>query len=379
MLFDSSIRRELTRTFSATLFVLLIIVLTMMLIKSLNIANKGQVNPSEVTLVMGYMSLAYLPSILSLSLFISIVYTLSRMYRDSEMDIWFAAGQGLVRFIKPTLQFALPVVVVITVLSLVGWPWANAQSEQLVKSYQNRGDIERIAPGRFQESQNGSRVFYIDNNDKASAAEGVSNASRLFVFAQEPNKDIVISAATGRVEIRGDHRYAILNNGQATEIHPDRSLNISNFQEYGARIGNKPVDVTSTNLRDPSTLAQIRPRTVSTQDLLSISDPRFQGELGWRLGLALSSLNFVLLALAATRVNPRSGRSGSLIVALLLFAAYFNLLNFGQNWVASGKTSLLQMLMALHGGVFILCTLWLYKRHFNWSWGSWLRRTRSAR
>ena len=91
MLFDSSIRRELTRTFGATLFVLLIIVLTMMLIRTLNFANKGTVDPSEVSLVLGFTVLAYFPTILTLSLFISIVYTLSRMYRDSEMDVWFSA------------------------------------------------------------------------------------------------------------------------------------------------------------------------------------------------------------------------------------------------------------------------------------------------
>ncbi|MBC7683556.1 MAG: LptF/LptG family permease, partial [Ferruginibacter sp.] len=96
MLFHSSIRKELARGFGATLVALITIVMTMMLIRTLGQAAKGSVNPSEVMMVLGYTVLGYLPTILTLSLFVAIVSTLSRMYSDSEMVIWFASGQGLV-------------------------------------------------------------------------------------------------------------------------------------------------------------------------------------------------------------------------------------------------------------------------------------------
>jgi lipopolysaccharide export system permease protein len=73
MLFHSSLRKELSRSFGATLVVLSTIVMTMMLIRTLGLASKGSVNPSEVFLVMGFTVLGYMPSILSLSLFIAIV------------------------------------------------------------------------------------------------------------------------------------------------------------------------------------------------------------------------------------------------------------------------------------------------------------------
>jgi lipopolysaccharide export system permease protein len=74
--------------------VLVTIVMTMMLIRTLGLAAKGSVNPQEVMMVMAYTVLGYLPTILSLSLFIAIVGTLSRMYRDSEMVIWFSSRPG---------------------------------------------------------------------------------------------------------------------------------------------------------------------------------------------------------------------------------------------------------------------------------------------
>ena len=55
MLFDSSIRKELARSFGATLVVLVTVVMTMMLIRTLGQASKGSVSPSDVMLVMGYV------------------------------------------------------------------------------------------------------------------------------------------------------------------------------------------------------------------------------------------------------------------------------------------------------------------------------------
>ena len=76
MLFDSSLRRELARTFGATLVVLLTIVMTMLLVRTLSLAASDIVEPRDVVLVLGYTTLGHLATILILSLFVSIVVTL---------------------------------------------------------------------------------------------------------------------------------------------------------------------------------------------------------------------------------------------------------------------------------------------------------------
>src|SRR3990167_732252 len=102
MLFHSSLRTELARSFGATLVVLLTIVLTMLLIRTLGLASKGSVNPEEIMLVLGYTVLGYTQTILTLALFIAIVSTLARMYRDSEMIIWFSSGRRVFFIDKDT-------------------------------------------------------------------------------------------------------------------------------------------------------------------------------------------------------------------------------------------------------------------------------------
>jgi lipopolysaccharide export system permease protein len=88
--------------------------------------------------------------------------------------------------------------------------------------------------------------------------------------------------------------------------------------------------------------------------------------LSWRLGMALTAFNFVLLAVAVSTSNPRAGKSGNLMFLLFAFVVYYNLLNMGQSWVMSQKVHWLDMMVWMHGGVFALSSLWLAKRHFNW-------------
>src|SRR4029453_4604021 len=125
MLFDSTLRKELARGFGATLVVILTIVITMMLIRVLGQAANGVGAPTDWLLLMGYTGLTHLPTILALSLFVAIVVTLGRMYRDSEMAIWFSSGVSLQRFVRPVLRTSWPVLLVVGVLMAFVWPWGN--------------------------------------------------------------------------------------------------------------------------------------------------------------------------------------------------------------------------------------------------------------
>jgi lipopolysaccharide export system permease protein len=75
----------------------------------------------------------------------------------------------------------------------------------------------------------------------------------------------------------------------------------------------------------------------------------------------------VMIAVAVSSVNPRAGRSGNLVFALFAFVLYYNLLNLGQTWIASGRTTFGGFLLALHGGVALGGMLWLAQQHNNWS------------
>ncbi len=353
MLFHSSLRKELARSFGATLVVLITIVMTMTLIRTLSQASKGSVNPQEVMMVMGYTVLGYLPPILTLSLFIAIVGTLSRMYRDSEMVIWFAAGRGLSALIRPLLMFAWPVLLVVALLGLVGWPWANQQIGALKERYGSRGDLERVSPGQFQESASGTRVFFLDKDSPDN-----KSGRNVFIATSEKGRETVTSAREGQVVTQGDSQFLLLSNGQRMERRADRpgELKVTEFEELGNRVGAAAL---AHGGDAPS-------RAVDTLKLLRERTPLYMGELSWRIGLVLATLNFVIIAITVSSVNPRATRSGNMLFALFAFVLYYNLLNIGQSWVASGRFQALPFMAVLHGGVLLASLAWLAKQHNNW-------------
>lgn len=364
MLFHSSIRKELARSFGATLVVLFTIVLTMLLIRTLGAASQGSVNPEEVMLVLGYTVIGRTPTILTLALFIAVVFTLSRMYRDSEMIIWFSSGRSLGGFLGPVLRFAWPILLTITVMVFFVWPWANQQTDELRARFEQRGDLERIAPGQFQESSNGRRVFFIDK-DTADGTEG----RNVFIASTEPDgSETVTSARSGRIDWVDDRQFLLLNNGQRLETSTQAALKVSEFEEYGTQIGNAT----------PGARATQPLKARSTWTLLTQPDQLNLSELGWRIGMALTAFNFVLVALATTTGNPRAGRGGNLFFTLFTFVFYYNLLNIGQSWVAQGLVGLLPFMLLLHGGVMLAALTWLYKRHHGISLRSWQASSRKS-
>ena len=352
MLFQSSLRRELARSFGATVVVLITIVMTIVLIRTLGQASKGFINPQDVMLFMAYSALGRLPTILTLALFISIVSALSRMYRDSEMVVWFTSGQSLASFLKPMFRFAWPVLVVVALSALFVWPWANQQTKNMQIRYQQRSDLDRVAPGQFQESSSGNRVFFIDRD-----ATDKKDSANVFIASTDKAKNSVTTAQSGRVEQRDQAQFLLLSNGQRLEnnvLQP--GLKLSEFEEYGTKTGD------ASSLGESPNEAKL----LSTRDLIKNLTRGNLSELAWRVGLALSAINFVVLAVALASVNPRGGRSGNILFVLLLFVVYNNLLNLGQSWIALGIVSFSVFLTVLHGGVLLLATAWLAKGHYNW-------------
>lgn len=348
MLFDSTLRRDLARSFGATLIVIMTIVITMFLIRTLGQAAGGSVAAQDVALLLGYVALENLPTILSLSLFIAVVTTLTRMYRDSEMVIWFASGVSLLRFVAPVLRLTAPLLVLTALLALFVWPWGNRQIAELKDRYQRRSDVSRVAPGQFQSSADGKRVFFIDRDP----GEG-NSARNVFVLERRQDAESVTSARSGRVEFDGDQRFVVLEQGQRSD------LNLANGERKQAQFDSYRVlagDVVSGDAND------LPPKARSTWELLTQPSNRHFGELAWRVGLAIGGVNLVLLAIGLSAANPRRPGSWNLLFALLAFVVYFNLLNLSQAWVASGRLTIGPVLLLVHGGGFALAITLLWWR-----------------
>jgi lipopolysaccharide export system permease protein len=348
MLFDSTLRRDLARSFGATLVVLLTIVLTMMLIRTLGQAAIGRVAPQDVVLLLGYAALGHLPTMLALSLFIAVVATLGRMYRDSEMAIWFASGIGLSRFVGPVLRTGWPVLLVIGLLALFVWPWVNQRGTELRERFERRSDLSRVAPGQFQTSSDGRRVFFIERDSQDGRT-----GRNVFILSTLGERESVTSARSGRIEVAGDDRFLVLDRGQRNEQDMKTGeKSLSRFESYSVLVGDRVL----------ARAEELPSKARRSIELLRQPTPRNQGELTWRLGLLLGAANLLLLAVSLSAANPRRASNWNLLLALLAFVVYYNVINLSQAWVASGKLGMGSALLLFHGGAFVLAMSMLWWR-----------------
>jgi lipopolysaccharide export system permease protein len=362
MLFDSTLRRDLARSFGATLVVILTIVLTIMLIRTLGQAAGGRIAPQDVVLLLGYLALAQLPTMLALSLFVSVVATLGRMYRDSEMAIWFASGVGLRRFIRPVLHMSWPALLVVALLALFVWPWVNQRNVELRARFEQRSDLSRVAPGQFQTSSDGRRVFFIDRD-----AQDGRIGRNVFILSMVGETESVTTALTGHVDTDGGERFLVLERGQRNDLDMasgERSL--SRFERYRVLASERVL----------SSARDLPPQARRTIDLLRLPSLRHQGELVWRVGLVLGSANLLLIGIGLSATNPRRMSNWNMLFALLSFVVYYNLINLSQTWVANGHVGMGSALLGIHGGAFVVAMLVLHWRESaNSRPFSWLQRS----
>ena len=324
MIFQRALIRELVNTFSAIFIALLTIILTIGLVRVLGQAAAGQVDNGAVLALITFAALNNLPVLLQLTVFVTILLTMTRSYRDSEMVVWQSSGLGLTRWLKPVLTFVLWVGIAVAITSLFVAPWANRQASEFKARFEQRTEVSRVAPGQFRESADGSKVFFVEGFDPDTAS-----VQNVFVDTIRDNHVSVIMSKTGVVEHQpnGDE-FMVMNNGRRYEGVPGKpDYKVMEFEKYGVRIENRSPDFSN----DDS--ARIR----STYDLLTDPTPRAQGELVWRIGLVLSVFSLGVLAIPLSFVNARAGRSANLIIALLVYFVYNNLMNIVQSSTARGR------------------------------------------
>ena len=108
MIFRRSLVREMTATAIGLFLVLLAILFTNLVLRLLARAAGGTVAPEGILALLGFNALFYFNILLSVTVFVTVLLTLTRWYRDSEMIVWFTSGQGLTAWLRPILWFAAP-------------------------------------------------------------------------------------------------------------------------------------------------------------------------------------------------------------------------------------------------------------------------------
>lgn len=355
MIFQRAVLREFTQTAVAVFVALFAVLLTTQLIRLLGQAAGGRIASESVVALLGFGALNYLPVVLSLTLFVAILLTLSRAYRDSEMVVWFTAGLPLTAWIRPVLKFALPLVAAIAALSLFLSPWALTKSAEYRQRMDQRDDVSRVAPGAFNESANADRVFFVE-----AVAGDEGRVKNVFISSIQNGRLGIMAAASGHSEMRSNgDKFLVLDRGRRYEgVAGEAEYRVMEFERYAVRTETREsigIEVTAKNL--------------TMGELMRQPTPANLGELLWRLGIPLASLNLALLAIPLSVVNPRAGRTNNLVFALLTYMIYSNLISVSQAWVIQGRLRFEIGIWAVHVAMFVTLLLLFSRRIHILSWG----------
>ncbi len=368
MVFQRALLRELTVAFSTVFASLFAIVVTILvvnnLVRYLGDAASGVITSEAVAALLGFSLVGYLPVILSLTLFIAVLLTLTRSYRDSEMVVWFSAGLSLAGWVRPVMMFALPVVGAIALLSFVLTPWSIQQSAEYRRQLDSRDEVAAVSPGVFRESKRAERVYFVEG-----LAPGEKAVKNVFMQSVQNGKLGVMVSQSGYQETAPNHdKFMVLVDGRRYEGEAGSAeFSILEFQRYAVRVETYEATVGETS-----------PKQLTTGQLLRERTPANLGEFLWRLGLPVSALVLALMAIPLSFVNPRAGRSLNLIFALLLYMTYSNLVSIAQAWVAQEKLNFAVGMWVVHVVMAGLLLALFYRRLTLFSIFSFLRLRRQA-
>ncbi|CAN5331936.1 LPS export ABC transporter permease LptF [soil metagenome] len=370
MVFEKALRRELLAAASGVFVALLAILISTTLVRVFGQAAAGKVGIDAIALLIGLSVVNSMPIMLVLTVFVSVLLVVSRLYRDSEMVVWFASGVSLNAFIRPIMVFAVPGSMIVLLFSMVVSPWANQQRADLKTAFEQRDDVARVSPGQFIESTRADRVFFVENLDASNGL--VDNV--FAVLAGEQGREAIVVADAGHVVNQpSGERYVVLENGHRYEGVPGSAgYSVMDFDTYSIRLESHEVDLGPQGADA---------HFMDAQQLVDDATPRARGELLWRLGLGVLPVVLSLLAIPLAFLNPRAGRSLNLIFAILLFVVYHSLLNLMQSRVASGRLDFGVGWWPLHAAFLLLAIALLQRqsaaRSNRWSLSRWWRDRRN--
>lgn len=355
-LFKRSVVSEILGHTGVVFSTLLVVWLSVLLVRLLGEAANGSIGADVVFGLATFSSITALPVILAVSLFIAVLTTITRNFREAEMVVWFASGLSLKDWVGPVMRCAVPAALVIAFLTLFASPWAYRNIAEYRQRFEQRSDLSKVTAGQFIETQGGARVFFAEDPVRAEDELG-----KVVARVQDPEWLSVVTANSARVEVQpnGD-RFLVLSEGHRYDLKPGQpEFRMLDFDRYGFRLERSADASTPDSMR---AIAEQQLKARPTGQLFLDNSTQANSQIMWRLALPLAALNLALLAIPLGAVNPRLGRSGDILIAGLVGLLYMNLINLSRGWIASGQLGFYVGVWLVHGVFLVLMVYMMWRK-----------------
>lgn len=354
MIITRYISREILTTLLGVLVVLLVIYIGNHFIRLL--ARTGDVAmPLLTTLqLLGYKSVGAAVLLIPPALFLAVLMTLGRLYKESEMAAMMACGISIRKIYQAVMGLSLLVALCLGGLSLFVAPWAEEQGYRIQDQEKARSSLESMVAGRFVTfgSGAGAGVIYVAKRSKDKKA-----MEDVFIQTKIGDRQVLLYARQAVYRDEGNVRYLVLKDGYRYEGVPgDDEFRVVRYGEHGMRIpeqNDKPV--------------HRKKMAFPTMGLLRSANILDIAELQWRVSMPLAALVLAILAVPLSRASPREGKFSRLFGALLMYVMYSNLLGVAHSWLERGMVSPWLGMWWVHG-LMLLITWVVLMRQYGTIW-----------
>ncbi len=347
MIIYRAFAREAARNTTAITVVLVIVMGFIGLTALLGRAVRGDVAEDIVMQILGLQTLKRVDMLLTLGLYLGMLLTAARWYRDNEMTVLAACGVGLAQLLRPALVLTAAIVILISVFAFYSTPWAAGRMERIKVERESRAELVGIAPGVFNETT-GRRIFYAERVDRETG-----NLGSVFLTGLSNTKEGVVVANGGYpyTDPRTGDRFMALVDGMLYEgIAGASEYRSLKFGILRVRLEPKPL------IEQPAKVEEI-----ATRSLLTRSDTSARAEWHWRLSKPVMAGILVLFALVLAHTDPRHGRLSNLFAAILVYFIYSNMLVLGQTFLKKSVVPAGLGLWWVHG-IMLALALYLFSR-----------------
>lgn len=318
--------KETVQTWGAVTLVLLLILISNRFAQFLGEAAAGNLPQAAVFKLLALSTISYLTVIVPVGLFFAAMLALGRFYRDSEMTAMMACGIGPGEVYRALMVFAGILAIVLAGLALEAGPWAAAATNTVRKDAEKQAEIGSFEAGRFKTPSDGKGVFYAER-----VAGNGKQLRKVFMEKRDGRVVYTVTAARG-TQVRDPEtgeKMLVLEEGYRYEVTPGSArIKTVKFAEHGMKVEAGSADYSTTS-RD----------VIPTATLWNSSSRRDTAELQWRISVPLTALVLCLLAVPLARTTPRQGRYGKLLLAVLVYIVYSNMLGVARVWVERGRVS----------------------------------------
>ena len=325
MIIDRHISLEIIRPFTTGLGLLVLVFIGFSAASQLSLAAEGKLGMLTAFKLVGLNTLITLEILLPSAFFFSVLSAIGRMYRDSEMRAFYAAGVSRARILGAVFKLALLVALFTGLLSVMGRPWAFRTSYALESQAAAQFDLKQTSANEFV-SMGGSDYTFIASD--LDIEKGLHRG----VFLQKNYGD------KGRTEIivAESALMPTLNPNQASQATFYTGYNYL-LDERGRRDMTLKFKELVVHLPNEEAEEKYRRKAETTLNLSKSSDPKDVAEYQWRITTPLATILLALIAVPLARSAPRESRFRNFGIALLSYIALFAMVSVLRTFIEQGK------------------------------------------